>query len=174
MFYGSSQFLNIHLDASISGNTNHRRIGIRKLGTNCSRKTKTHRAQATRSTPMSGFRKFKKLSSPHLMLTYIRRDNRFTFGQFVKHIERILRLNLFFHRLLISNGCLRFPFTNSGPPMLNLFLKDFHFFIIFGELDHLGQYLFHISHNGHIRYNILTNVRSIYIQVNFFRIHRKF
>src|SRR5690606_34655472 len=65
----SGQLLNVHLNATITGNVEDRLIRSSHFSSNCCRKTITHCAQSTRRKELPGILKLVVLGSPHLILS---------------------------------------------------------------------------------------------------------
>src|SRR5437762_2653290 len=71
------QFLQVHLEAAFTGNTDDHLVWKRFLRPDSRWETKAHRPQPTRGQPRPRLCPFEVLRRPHLVLAHVRGDNRF-------------------------------------------------------------------------------------------------
>src|SRR5271170_7166281 len=77
VFFGSGcELLDVHQQAPIPAETNHRAIGHRERRANRGGKPEAYRAEATRSQELTRVRKRIRLCDPHLMLSDVGRHDR--------------------------------------------------------------------------------------------------
>ena len=156
-------FLDIHLDAGVSGDIHHCFIRKGNLGTDGSRKPETHRSQASGCDKMVGPVKLIILGRPHLVLADLGCDNGLSLGQFVKFFDYKLWFDHFF--LVIGQRIGAFP-------LLDLIKPGLSFFIQVSQLDLIDQLIqmlqtdFAISNHRDGDRNVFTDGGGIDVNVH--------
>ena len=111
------QFLDVHLNRTFAGNTEHILIRSGKFRTYCIRQTYAHRAQSAGVKPLA--RAFERiiLRREHLVLPYIRSNDGGVVGDFGKFLYDVLRLDDF-AVVVKPQAVTQTPFFDAFPPFV--------------------------------------------------------
>ena len=162
LFHNGSQFLQVHLQATITHKHTNGTVRTTEGSTDGSRNTESHGTQSTGSDDTTVLGILKVTGSHHLVLTHIGNQYRFMTSRFadctyhLTHIQRsFLRIDFLLNHMV---EFLLFIFTEAFYPFCMLVLAY--------QLCQFDQCLFAITQNSHIHLYILVDFGRVNIHVN--------
>ena len=115
-----SQFIEVHVEAAVTGKQNDPFIRIRHSGTDSGTHTVTHCTQTAGRTPTAGLFKAVTLGYPHLMLSNVCYNNIFIRGQGTDKINNMIRMSVIGRNRCFSDSGFFRPFVHLYNPFVML------------------------------------------------------
>src|SRR5208283_1635410 len=162
--YRCSQFLNIHLNASIAGDINYESVRKCKLCSDCSRQSVTHRAEASRGQQAPGLVELVKLRRPHLVLPDLCCDNGISLCEFINFLHYKLRFDDIFIET-VSERSFPFPKGYLLQPRLSDFMPRF-LNVFFKQFVQDSQDILDVADNRYVNSHVLSDRGGVYINMN--------
>ena len=93
VLHGRAQFLDVHLDAAVSGDAEHGLFGVRHLGADGRREPVPHGAEAAGGEPHPRLLELIELGGPHLVLPHVGGDDGVAARYFIDLFDHELGLD---------------------------------------------------------------------------------
>ena len=170
--HGGRKLLNIHQDRGFAGNVDDQCVRMGQLRPDGGGQAIAHCAEAAGGHPTVRLLEMIMLRRPHLMLADFRGDvSLAVLGQFVKTLDRILRLDGLF-RLFIAKTFPRAPFVYLRPPGVMRLLVD-RMRLGAPQTHQIFQYMGAIADDRQIDLDVLVDRGRVDVDVDLFRMRRE-